>query len=63
MCVVRSWEWKGGATGGVINVGFESWKARCREDHAQWMQKPVGPPGFEAEVNGFVLLLQGERWG
>jgi len=27
------------------------------------MQKPVGPPGFEAEVNGFVLLLQGERWG
>jgi membrane protein implicated in regulation of membrane protease activity len=26
---------KGGATGGVINVGFESWEAKCREDHAQ----------------------------
>jgi len=27
------------------------------------MQKPVGPPEFEAGVNGFALLLQGERWG
>jgi len=27
------------------------------------MQKPVGPPEFEAGVNGFALLLQGEQWG
>jgi len=27
------------------------------------MQKPMGPLGFEAEVNGFALLLQGEQWG